>query len=59
MYKRNTEAPSCSHFCGGKAMRVTYREYLFVALGTQHARRIRHIVIYGLPASTIYSHIIS
>ena len=59
MYKRNNEAPSCNHFCGGKAMSITYCECVFVALGTQHARRIRHIVICGLPGSTILSHIIS
>jgi len=63
MYKRNTEAPSCNHFCGGKAISITYCVCVcvcvFVALGIQDARRIRHIDIYGLPGSTILSHIIS
>jgi hypothetical protein len=32
---------------------------VFVALGIQQARRMRHIIIYGLPRSTILFHIIS
>jgi len=32
---------------------------VFVALGIQHAMRMRHIVICGLSESTIFSHIIS
>ena len=32
-----------------KAVRITYSEYMFVALVIQHAMRMRHIVIRGLP----------
>jgi len=32
---------------------------VFVALGIQHAMRMRHIVICGLPGSTIFYNIIS
>jgi uncharacterized protein (UPF0218 family) len=32
---------------------------IFVALGSQHAMRMRHIVIYGLPGSAMFFHIIS
>jgi hypothetical protein len=32
---------------------------VYPPLGIQHAMRMRHIVIYGLPGSTIFFHIIS
>jgi len=45
--------------CSGKAMSITYSECVFVVLGAQHAMHVRHIVICGLPRSTILLHIIS
>jgi len=35
-----------------------YSDSVFVALGIQHAMRMRHIVIHGLPRSTTFFHII-
>jgi hypothetical protein len=43
---------------GGKAVSITYPECVSVALGTQHAKRMRHINS-GIPGSTIFFHIIS
>jgi hypothetical protein len=51
--KRNTEARPCNHSFSGKALRQS------VALYSQHAMRMRHIVICGLPGPTVFFHIIS
>jgi hypothetical protein len=39
-----------------KALSITYSECVFVALGIQHAMRMRHIVNCALPGSTIFFH---
>jgi hypothetical protein len=56
---RNIKARSCNHCCSGKAMNITYSECVFVGLGVQHAVRMSHIVIFGLPGCTIFFHIVS
>jgi hypothetical protein len=38
---------------------IAHSERVFVALGIQHAMRMRHIVIRDLPRSTVFFHIIS
>ena len=42
-----------------KAMGIIQPECVFVALGIQHAMRMRHTLIYDLPRSTTFFHIIS
>jgi hypothetical protein len=56
---RNIEARSCNRCCGGKAMSVTQHERVSAALSIQHAMRMRHIAICGLPRSTPFFHISS
>jgi len=51
---RKTEVRACNHCCHAKAVSITYSESAFVALGIKHAISMRHIVICGLPGSTIY-----
>ena len=41
-----------------RAIGITCSECVFVELGFQHAMRMRHIVICGLPRSTIFFQII-
>ena len=53
---RDIEARSCSHCCSGKAVSFTYNAEAFVALRIQHAMRVRHLFIRGLPRSTIFFH---
>jgi hypothetical protein len=44
-YKRNVEACSHNRCCRGKARIITYPESVFVALGLQHAMRMRRIIL--------------
>jgi len=57
--KCNVEGRSCNNCCSGKAISITYCECGFVALGIQHAKRMRLTVICGMSGSTVFFHIIS
>jgi hypothetical protein len=43
--QRNIEARSCNHCCSGKTMGITRPEFVSVALGIQHAMRMRLIIL--------------
>ena len=57
--QRNMEARSCNHCYNGKTINIKLSECVFVAWGIQHKMRMRPIVIYDTPGSTIFLHIIS
>jgi len=42
---RNIEARSYNHFCSGKEVILHILRLCFIALGIQHAMRLRHIVL--------------
>jgi len=50
-----TLARSITHCRRGNAISIIYCEWVFIALGIQHAIRTHHIVICGLPGSTTFS----
>jgi len=41
----NIQSRSRNHCCHGKGISITYSESVFVALATQHAKRMRRIIL--------------
>jgi hypothetical protein len=54
----NTDVRSCNRCSSGKAISTTYSECDSVALGTQHAMRMRHIFMCGLHCFTVFFYIV-
>jgi len=47
-FKPNNETRSCNHCCSGKAINITYSEYVSIGLVIQHAKHMRRIVLSSL-----------
>jgi len=54
-YKRNNGARSRNRSCRGKAISITYYDYVFVTLVIHYAKRMLRIAICGLSGCTIFS----
>ena len=52
----NIEARSSNHCCSGKAESIAYCEYVFLALGIQHAMRLRNVVMWPAPLYNTFPH---
>ena len=50
----NIQGRSCDHYCSGKAKDIAYSDRVFVALGIQHAMRMRYAIICRLSDCTIF-----
>jgi hypothetical protein len=55
MCKRNIEARSGNYRHSGRAISITYSDYMLVALGIQRVMRMPHVVVSGLSGCTIFS----
>jgi len=57
--QRNFESRSCNHCRCGKATNITYSECVFVALGIQHAMRMRLLPFMARPSPQYLFHFVS
>jgi hypothetical protein len=51
--KRNTEARSNNHFCLGKAIIISYSEYVPLTLVIQRGKRMRRIILSSMACSSL------
>jgi hypothetical protein len=56
MYKHNTEALWRNHCCRGRPMTITHSKCVFVVLVTQHAMRMRRVVLSSVASLATLSH---
>jgi uncharacterized membrane protein len=47
------ESPSYKHCCSGKAICITYSECVSVALGIQHEKRVRSIILSSVTCTVV------
>ena len=47
------EVRLCNHCCCGKAINITYSEFVYVALGSQHEKCIRRIILSSVACSDL------
>ena len=49
----NNGGRSWKHCCSGIAVRITYSECMFVALGIQHTMHMRHVLLTSVACPTL------
>ena len=47
-------ACSSNHCCNGKSINITYSECMFVDLGTQHAMRMRRVILSSVACPALH-----
>jgi hypothetical protein len=52
---RGIKVCKCMKYLSGKTINYTYPECVFVALGTQHEMRMRHMLTVACPSLTCFS----
>jgi hypothetical protein len=52
-YKRDIETRSRNHCWRGKGISIAYSEYVFLALGTQYAKRMRRYTLSSVVCSVL------
>jgi hypothetical protein len=53
-YKRYIAARSCNHYCRVKAISIIYFDCGSVAIGIQHAKRMRYIILLAVTCLAQY-----
>jgi hypothetical protein len=51
--ERNIQARSYNHCCSGKAINITYSEFVSIGLDIQHAMRMRRVALLSVACSAL------